>query len=238
MDVSVIIPCKGEAANIAECLRRTTLVCPDAEILVIDSATDDTKIQVDQWISQNPNIQYFKSEPDRGKGDAIAQGICLATGDIQLQLDADLQFFPEDIPALIAPLKNGTADMVLGSRFLQKDLQSRTEKQRVRDFGNFFFSFLSSLVIRQKITDSLAGFKAWRKEVTNSYELECWNFSYELELFVKAKKLGFKIEEVPIRYAERKEGQSKVSAIKTGLTLLKDLMKLSVTCSRRNCKCL
>ncbi len=223
MDLSILIPCKREEGSIASCLERTIKTYPDAEILVIDSGLDATLEIVKSFQKNSPALHYVRCDPDRGKGDAIRQGIEKSSRALIAQIDADLQFFPEDLPMLIKPLLQDKADMVLGSRFM-KDSYNESSLS-LRSLGNQVVSQWTSWLFGQEITDALAGIKAWKREVTQTFTLNSYNFSYEVELFAKAIRKGFRITDVAVRYQNRKEGESKVHLLKAGCLILKDSLK-------------
>lgn len=225
MNLSIIIPCKKEALNIASCIRRVMAVCPAAEVLVIDSGLDETQEIVNQLKKEWDNLHYVLCKPDRGKGDAIRLGIERSTGFILLQIDADLQFWPEDIPQLIKPLLENKADMTLATRFSETSQLGLDSSPFVRSFGNKFFSLYCSLLYQQKISDALAGFKAWKREVTDSFTLSSFTFTYEIELFAKALQNKWRVCDVPVHYEQRSLGKSNVPLIKTGLRILRDAFK-------------
>ena len=130
------------------------------------------------------NVNYILNQPDRGKGDAIRNGIHASTGKIIVQIDADLQFLPEEIPSLIEPILKNKADMTLGSRFTKGS--KKLDGNFLRSGGNLIVSLWASFLCGQKITDALAGMKAWRREVTESFSLTSYTYSYEVELFLPA----------------------------------------------------
>ncbi len=223
MDLSVIIPCKKEARNIAQCVKRVAASCPNAEILVVDSGLDDTKVMVEQLKIAIPHLHYFLCQPDRGKGDAIRQGIQNATRNYLAQIDADLQFRPEELPKLLEPLLNGEADMTLGCRFSPASIRKPGSAPLGRTLGNRTLSGLCSLLFRQNISDGLAGMKAWRRAVTDSFTLTSYTYSYEIELFARAIRKGWKVKSVPVTFEMRKQGVSTVSVFKAGFNILKDI---------------
>jgi len=221
MKLSILIPCKQEGASIARCLERTIKTYPQAEILVLDSGLDETPEVVQSFKKHSASLRYVSLQSDRGKGDAIAQGVFKASGDILMQIDADLQFFPEELPRLVQPLLEDRADMTLGTRFNPMSRRS-LKSSFLRDSGNFLISQWSSYLVGQRITDALAGMKAWKREVTQSFSLTSLGFSYEVELFIKALRKGFRVIDVPVSYEARKTGQSKVPVLKAGVQILKD----------------
>lgn len=226
MLISVIIPCKNERDTIGQCVTRLHAVLPDAEVIVIDSATDDTRQVLNQINLPKLNLRYFVSVPDRGKGDAVKQGIEASQGDVMVLLDADLQFDPEDIPLVIQRLQTMSSGLVIGSRFCPDSFVSWRDHGLLRWFGNRAISFWFSVLFRAKIFDSLSGLKAWTKTVSQSFELEFYDFSYEVELLAKALKNGFSVSEIPVRYQKRNFGQSHVSVFRVGFKLLCDIFLL------------
>ncbi len=225
MNLTVIIPTKKEGATIASCVKRVAASCAGAEILVMDSGLDNTKNIIETLQSSILNLKYILNKPDRGKGDAIANGIKLATGNIIVQIDADLQFMPEEISLLIEPILNNRADMTLGSRFMRRSIRREGSTPALRSFGNYFVSWLNSILFGQKITDALAGMKAWRKEVTQSFQLTSYTYTYEVELFARALRKKWRVLDVPITTEARAHGISTVPVFKTGMRLLRDSIK-------------
>ena len=219
MNLSIIIPCKNESESIRECLESVVQVCPRAQILVMDSGCEKTKVICESF----KTVQYHQCQPDRGKGDAIQQGILKANHDILVQFDADMQFFAQDIPKLVQPLVQHECHMTLGSRFLN---HSGNPEPFVRTFGNRMVSLVCCVLFGHSISDALAGFKAWKREVTANTPLQLHNFSYEIELFARALQNGFVVRDVPVRYCLRVQGESKVSIFRVGFQLLKDALWL------------
>lgn len=224
MTISIIIPTFNEALNIVSCLQRTQAAHPHAEIIVVDGGSDETEKLVKNFSIDFPQVRYISNRPDLGKGHAIRVGIEAAKGDIIVQMDADLQFYPEEISLLIAPLEQNVADFVCGSRFAPQSNRSEGGTPLLRSFGNVFISFCSSCLFGVKMTDVLAGFKAWKKEVTKSFELESNSYSYELELPVKAIFHGFRVVDVAISTVPRVKGESSVRIFRVGFKILFDMI--------------
>lgn len=193
-----------------------------AEYLVIDGGSDSTSQKVAKLACDFPQIRYFRSFNEKGKGDAVRLGVNHARGDLIVQFDADLQFAAEDIPKLIQVLKDDQADMVLGSRYTEGSHNQQNQHNLVRDLGNKLVSLLNSFLWGQKITDALAGLKAWKRVVTDSFELRSVHFSYEIELFAKAFAHSYRVLDCPVSYWDRNKGCSKVSVFKNGYQILRD----------------
>lgn len=227
MMLSILIPCKNEAESIVACVLRVVSVYPAAQVLVIDSGLDDTALRVRQLKIDHPhlvNVTYLLSVPDRGKGDAIKQGIAHANGDIIAEIDADLQFFPEDLPRLIDPILSGEADMTLGSRFMRGSMRGEGSSPFFRFFGNLIVSGFFSCVFRTCVTDALAGMKAWRKTMTEHTPLTSYTYSYEAELIAIAIKSAFRVKDIPVRFISRVHGASTVSVVRAGCVILRDIV--------------
>ncbi len=228
-DLSVLIPTRNESLNIAQCIRRVLAACPGAEVIVVDGGSDDTGKIVAELAETSSGIRYFRNEQDRGKGHAVRVAIELATRPILVQIDADLQFYPEEIEKLVCPLREDAADVVMGSRFHPRSIREPGSTPQVRTFGNKLISFQVSLLSGQRMTDVLAGMKAWRRDVTRRCALLSDTYSYEIEIPIKALRAGFRITEVPIRTAPRREGASSVSPFRAGLNLILDGLRFSLT---------
>ncbi len=214
--VSILIPAFNEEAQIAECLAQVTRVLDEGiEVLVIDGGRDGTAAEVQKFAATRPEVRYVSNHPDRGKGHAIRTGIALARGRWQAQFDADLQFAAADLPALLEPLRTGTADVVLGSRFLPgsgRDLEASWS----RSLGNHAVSAWVSLLFGRRFTDVMAGIKAWTAEAAARMDLRSDDYSYELEIPARACRLGLRIVEVPVNTRARTQGASKVRVISAG----------------------
>lgn len=225
MSLSIIIPTFNESRNIRRCLERTVQALPDAEILVVDGGTDETENIVKEFALRYPNIKYVNNKPDLGKGHAIRTGINNATQDIIAQLDADLQFSPEELKSMTYPILSGEADFVMGSRFLPNSLRKAGSTPLARTLGNKSISLLASILFAHRMTDVLAGFKVWKKEVTKSFTLSSDNYSYEVELPIMALKNGFRVIDFPVSTDPRIEGESTVRVFKVGFQIIRDILR-------------
>jgi len=217
---TVIIPAFNEEASIGAVLDDVAAHLPaDTEVLVVDGGSDGTRSVVESRRAALPHMRYIAHPDDRGKGHAIRTGMQQAKGRLQAQFDSDGQFFAKDLPRLFALLEAGGADVVLGSRFLHGSGQD-SEASLVRDFGNFFISAWFSLLFRRRITDSLAGIKAWRKEAVPLLDLRSDGFEYEAEIPARALRHRLGLTEVPVSTRARQAGATKVSVFKVGLRIV------------------
>lgn len=230
--VTVIITTLNEESAIENCLRRVVAVLPaDAEVLVVDGGSDRTGEIVQRLSEEFPMIRYIKNENDRGKGHAVHVGLAAALGSLLLQIDADLQFLPEEMPRLLEPLTSDQADLVLGSRFLRGAKRLPGSTPPLRTFGNWLTSWYASLLFFHRMTDVLAGMKAWRRQVNETISLTCETCSYDAELPVKAVAAGFRVIDVPVTTDARHGGVSAIRVFRDGRRILWDL-----TCFRLGMK--
>lgn len=207
------------------CVERIFAACPLAEVLVVDGGDDGTERALAPLTALHPGLRYLRNRPDRGKGHAVAVGIRHSRFDVLVEIDADLQFLPEEIPRLVAPLLEGRADLTLGSRFAPTSTRGPGSVPGARGLGNLAISAMASALGGQRMTDVLAGMKAWRRDVTTSFRWVSDGFSYEVELPLKALRGGFRVLDVPITTEARRTGQSAVPVLRTGARLCADMLR-------------
>lgn len=224
--VSVIVPARNEAGNIAQIFSRVPEMGGGTELIFVEgNSTDNTYQMIEKAIADNPQRKsMLLSQSGKGKGDAVRLGFEHAHGDILMILDADLTVPPEDLPRFYDVLPSGKAEFVNGVRLVYP-----MEKEAMRFFnllGNKFFSLAFSWLLGQPIRDTLCGTKVlWKKD----YERIASNRSYfgdfdpfgDFDLLFGAAKLNLKIREVPIRYRERTYGTTNINRWKHGWLLLK-----------------
>ncbi len=224
--VSVIVPARNEAGNIANILSSIPEMGGGTEIIFVEgNSTDNTYETIKKAMADNPRRPFMLLRQEgKGKGDAVRLGFQHASGDILMILDADLTVPPEDLSRFYDVLANGKAEFVNGVRLVYP-----MEKEAMRFLnllGNKFFSLAFSWLLGQPIKDTLCGTKAlWKAD----YERIAANRSYfgdfdpfgDFDLLFGAAKLNLKIVEVPIRYRERTYGKTNISRWKHGWLLLR-----------------
>lgn len=223
-ELSVIVTTLNEEVTIERCLRRILAVFPQqTEILVVDGGRDNTGSIVRQLAESFPAVRYLPNPNDRGKGHAMHVGLAACKGELIAQIDADLQFLPEELPLLLEPLRINRADVVLGTRFAPGAKRLPGSTPPLRTFGNWLTSHYASLLFNCRTTDLLAGMKAWRRTVTERVRLVAENCSYDAELPVKAVRAGFRVIDVPITTDARQGGVSAIHVVRDGARILRDL---------------
>lgn len=189
--------------------------------VVLDDKTTDKTAQV----AKKAGAKIIKTGKWLGKGAALRKALPYATADYTVLIDADYQFLPRDIPKLINPLQDGY-DVTLGTRYEKGAKVEAKSVTPLRRFGIYFLSLATSIACRQRVTDVLAGFKAFKTPVLNDLHMEIDHYGYEAEVVIKAAQKGYKILNVPIQYKQRKAGKSNVNPIKHGTMFLGSILKV------------
>jgi len=205
MKTSIIVPCYNEEETIAttiEKLKDVNIDC-EKEILVVDDGSTDNSASIVEKIK---GVRLVRHNKNMGKGAAVKTGVKLATGDIAVIQDADLEYLPEEIPKLIKPLFEKKADVVYGSRFLG----SHKGMSASHIIGNKILSLATRILYRVGITDVMTGHKAFLREALDNVELEAKRFEFEPEVTAKMLREHYRIIEVPITYEYRKSGKAKI----------------------------
>ncbi len=218
--IAVIIPALNEAGNIAGLVAELRAVVT-AEIIVVDNdSTDDTAA-----VAAAAGARVV-TEPRRGYGYACAAGVAAAHGaDLLAFMDGDGSFLPAELPALLAPLRAGRADLVLGSRPLGHIAPGAMPPQQ--RFGNWLAAGLMRLLYRMDVTD-LGPYRAIRRDLLERLAMCYLNDAAPTEMMVKTARRGARIVEVPVSFHPRRSGKSKVSGTLRG-TLLAARYILGVT---------
>jgi len=227
MKLSVIIPCYNEVDTI-EAVLKAVNDCPyrDKEIILVDDcSTDGTREKLREGL-ENLVTKAFYHENNQGKGAALRTGIKAVGGDIVIVQDADLEYDPREIPKVIQPILDGKADVVYGSRFFGGS------PHRVIYYwhlvGNKFLTTLSNMFTDINLTDMETCYKAFRREVIQSFEIEENRFGFEPEVTAKVAKMKCRIYEVGISYYGRTYKEGKKIGWKDGFSAIKCILKYNI----------
>ncbi len=223
--LSIIIPIYNERQYVERILDRvqSAPIPPNLsrEIIVVDDGSTDGTATLLDTIEGHRTIKVHRSVLNFGKGTAIRVGLHYATGDYILIQDADLEYDPNEYEKLLAPLLDGRADVVYGSRFLGQLSGMRWQNRA----ANKLLSFLSNWLYRAQITDEATGYKVFRKNVLAGINLRCRRFEFCPEVTAKLRKAGFRIFEVPISYEGRSVQDGKKIKLRDGWEAVWTLLK-------------
>jgi len=205
--LSVLIPVFNEATTIEHVVDRVRQIPAGTEIIAVDDASGDGSGDVLERLRAAGKVDQLVRHPkNRGKGAAIRSGIALATGDVVVIQDADLEYDPLDLPALLGPIADGRADAVFGSRF-------QGGPHRVLYFwhavGNNFLTLLSNMFTNLNLTDMETCYKVIRTELLQRLPLRSNRFGFEVEITARLSQAGARIWELPISYSGRTYAEGK-----------------------------
>ena len=221
MRVSFLVPAYNEAATIGVLLDAVWALDVEKQIVVVDDgSTDGTGELVERWRDGRDGVVLLRQE-NRGKGSAVRAAIPHADGDVSVIQDADLEYDPADVPALIEPIERGVADVVYGSRL------SGGRPQRAYLFwhlvGNRFLSLLTNLLYNTTLSDMETGYKAFRTEILRSLDLRQDDFAIEPEITAKICKRKLRVYELPIAYYGRTYAEGKKITWRDGFKAIRVL---------------
>jgi len=224
--LSIVVPIYNEIDTLEEIIRRIKDVELDLEkeiILVDDCSTDGTRELLQQIKEKkDKNIKVFFHEKNMGKGAALRTGFQHVTGDIAIVQDADLEYNPNEYPKLIAPILEGKADAVYGSRFMEKP---EGVLSSLHYFGNKILTLLSNLFTNLNLTDMETCYKAIKTDILKDIEIKSDRFSVEPEITAKLAKHKCRVCEVPIFYSRRRYSEGKKINWKDGISAIYHIIK-------------
>ena len=227
MKLSIIMPCYNEVDTITEIVKRLKAIdFEDAEIIVIDDASNDgTREVLEAEIKPLVN-KIIYHEKNKGKGAALRTGFKEAKGDVVVVQDADLEYDPKYLPEMLKLIENDTADAVFGSRFLGGN------PHRVLYFwhyvGNKLLTLLSNMFTNINLTDMETCYKMIRSEIIKSIEIEEDRFGFEPEITAKIARGNNRIYEIGISYFGRTYSEGKKIGWKDGFRAIYAIIKYNI----------
>ncbi|MGB9722582.1 MAG: glycosyltransferase family 2 protein [Chloroflexia bacterium] len=207
--LSIVIPVYNERDRVGRVIEKVLQADSlglEKEVIVVDDGSTDGTRQVLAAYEGRENVRIFYQERNQGKAAALRRGFAEVSGEIVLVQDADLEYDPENYPALLSPILEGRADVVYGSRFLGGP-------HRVLMFwhyvGNKVLTTLSNMFTNLNLSDMETGYKVFRTEVLRRLRLRSSRFGFEPEVTAKVARLGCRIYETPISYYGRTYAEGK-----------------------------
>jgi glycosyltransferase involved in cell wall biosynthesis len=228
--LSIVVPAYNEETTLSEIMARLLAIPEAGEIVIVDDcSTDGTGAIADRLAAEHQRIKVVHHQVNAGKTEALKTGFVLTTGQIVIVQDADLEYDPAEIGHVIAPIVEGHADVVYGSRFLVR------KASRVLYFYHYIankgLTFLSNLCTNVNMTDVETCYKAFRGEIIRNMTITSTGFGFEIEVTAKVAKLGVAIYEVPISYHGRTYEQGKKIRMRDGIRALWYIFRFNFLCS-------
>jgi dolichol-phosphate mannosyltransferase len=225
---SVVIPCFNERETVNLLIDRVKAVGIQTEVIVVDDcSTDGTRERLVELHAAGYIDQLILQQQNGGKGRAIRTALAASTGDIVIVQDADLEYDPQDYLALLAPLCDGRAQVVYGSRLLgyEKEFGKGPVRRhpgayRSAYLGGRLITELANLLYGAHLTDAPTCYKCFRADVIRAITIEHDRFDWEAEVTAKILRSGIEIFEVPISYRPRSFAEGKKIGVRDGLSAL------------------
>ena len=227
MSVSIVIPCYNEFATLEQVVDAVLASpLPEKEVIVVDDASTDGTAELIRTKLESRVARVIFHDRNQGKGAALRSGFAVATGDIILVQDADLEYDPRDYEKLLTPILEGKADVVYGSRF------AGGESHRVFMFWhsvvNHGLTLLSNMLTDLNLTDMEVCYKVFRRDVIQQITIEEDRFGFEPEITAKVARLGCRVYEVGVSYAGRTYQEGKKIGFRDGVRAVWCILKYNL----------
>jgi len=222
MNLSVVIPVYNEANTIREIIQRVLNTGLVYEMIIVDDGSKDGTREILKEYESSPGFRIFFQERNMGKGAAVNRGINLATGDVILIQDADLEYDPREYPNLLKPIQEGIADVVYGSRFLGAPRRPILFWNMV---ANKILTFITNILYNNILSDMETGYKVFKRSAIQGIKIHSERFNFEPEFTAKILKRKTRIYEVPIAFNPRDYSEGKKIKMKDAFEAVWALIK-------------
>lgn len=224
--LSVVVPVYNEARRVEEAIHRLEKVPLTLQVVCVDDGSTDRSGELLRNLRSRGLIDVLVAhESNRGKGAAVRSGLGHCTGDVVVIYDADLEYDPQDLPALLEPITDGRADAVFGSRFLGGPHRVLYFWHRV---GNGFITLLSNMLTDLNLTDVETCWKMVRTDLMKSLPLRSNRFGFEPELTARLAQSDARIYEVPTSYSGRTYAEGKKIDWRDGVAAIWHILRYNL----------
>jgi glycosyltransferase involved in cell wall biosynthesis len=220
--ISVIIPVFNEKSTISEIINRVRVTGLIDEIIIVDDGSTDGTRDILASLNDHEKIQVLLHQENLGKGAAVRAGINVATGDVIIIQDADLEYDPREYPNLLKPIEEGIADVVYGSRFLGA---GRRPILFWNMLANKILNLVTNILYNNILTDMETGYKVFKRYIVRELPLHSKRFDFEPEITAKLLKRKVRLYEVPISFNPRDYSEGKKIKAWDGIVALWTLIK-------------
>lgn len=225
--IAIILPAYNEEQTVADTMADFNKELPNASIWVVNNRSIDATEQKARDALQSLGCQGGVINEDRpGKGNAVRRALLDIDADIYILADADMTYPASDIHAMLQPILNGRADMVVGDRHSQGKYAAEN-KRALHGFGNNLVRRLVNWLFDAKLADIMTGYRVFNRRFVKSYPILVEGFEIETDMTLHALDKRFRIIEVPCDYRDRPEGSfSKLNTIKDGVRVLSSIWNI------------
>lgn len=225
--IALIIPAYNEALTIAEVIRRFYAALPQAEIIVVDNRSSDNTGDLARAALKECGARgqvLFEVRP--GKGNAVRRAFHDVMAEVYIMIDADMTYHPEDLPAMLAPVLSGEADLVVGDRLTTGDYR-KENKRPFHNLGNAVVKGLINRLFQVQLKDVMSGYRVMTRRFVEHTPILRAGFELETESTIFALDNRFRIVEVPIKYTDRPEGSfSKLNTFQDGARVIATIFRI------------
>jgi len=226
IEVTIVMPVFNELLRLERAVDSVLAanVADDLELLIVDDGSTDGTREILSERAWPPEVRVVYHERNRGKGAAIRTALTEARGTYTTIMDADLEYEPTDIPALLTPLRLGDAEAVFGTR----GFQAHSAYSFWYVVGNRSVTFAANLLFNSWVSDMMTGQKAMSTELFRSLDLRAGGFAIEAEITARLLRRGVRIYEVPVAYTARSRDEGKKLTALDGLRVIRTLLRCRI----------